>query len=101
MRFGVVIAALAAAGLLAACSTRTDSGSAKEHKPYVAGTCVVSGEKLGSMGDPYVYVYKDPKVPNDPGREVKLCCDGCLADFKKDPAKYFKLIDDAKAAEKK
>ena len=58
-------------------------------------TCVVSGEKLGSMGDPYVFTYE--------GRQVKLCCDGCLADFKKDPAKYLKKMDeaDAKEAQKK
>jgi YHS domain-containing protein len=53
-------------------------------------TCPVSGEKLGEMGDPYVFVYK--------GQQVKLCCKGCKKDFDKNPAKYLKLI---RAADKK
>ena len=44
---------------------------------------------------------KDPKVANDPGREVRLCCKGCLDDFKADPAKYVKKLDDALAAKSK
>lgn len=53
-------------------------------KPYPLDTCIISGEKLGSMGKPYVFV-KD-------GQQVKLCCDGCLDDFNKDPAKFLKEI---------
>jgi len=69
---------------------------AAEEKPtaktstYPLKTCVVSDEKLGGdMGDPYVFKYK--------GREVRLCCKGCLDDFNKEPAKYLKKLD---AAEK-
>jgi hypothetical protein len=60
-------------------------------KPYPASlkTCVVSDEKLGDHGDPYVFVHE--------GQEVKLCCKGCLKDFKKEPAKYMKAISDAAA----
>jgi len=61
-------------------------------KPYTLKTCVVSGEKLGEMGKPYVFDYK--------GREIKLCCKGCLKDFKKDPAKYIKKIEEAEAKAK-
>lgn len=57
-------------------------------KPYPLDVCVVSGEKLGSMGKPYVMFYQ--------GQEVRLCCDGCKADFDKEPAKYL-----AKLAPKK
>ena len=65
---------------------------------YPLKTCVVSGDKLGGdMGAPYIFIYKDPNIKDDPGREVRLCCDGCLDDFKKDPAKYLKKIDDARA----
>jgi len=32
------------------------------------------------MGEPYVFVHE--------GQQIKLCCDGCLKDFKKEPAKY-------------
>jgi YHS domain-containing protein len=58
-------------------------------KPYPAAltTCPVSGEKLGEMGKPYVFVYQ--------GQEVKLCCKNCLKDFNKDPAKYLAKIKEA------
>ena len=62
-------------------------------KPYPLKTCDVYGEKLGEMGDPFVYAYE--------GREIKFCCKGCLKDFKKDPAKYIKMIDEAEAKAKK
>jgi YHS domain-containing protein len=52
--------------------------------PDLLTTCPVSGEKLGSMGAPVVFVYQ--------GQEVKLCCPSCKPDFDKDPAKYMKLI---------
>ena len=57
-------------------------------KPYTLEVCVVSGEKLGSMGAPVVYVHES--------QEVKLCCKSCLPDFKKEPAKFL-----AKLAPKK
>ena len=49
-------------------------------KPYTLKTCMVSGDKLGEMGKPYVFT-------ND-NREIKLCCKDCLKDFNKDPKKY-------------
>ncbi len=58
-------------------------------KPYTLKTCAVSDEKLGEMGKPYVFT-------ND-NREIKLCCKSCLKDFKKDPAKYVKKIEQAEA----
>jgi hypothetical protein len=61
-------------------------------KPYTLKTCIVSGDKLGGMGDPYVFVYQ--------GREIKLCCKSCLKDFNADAAKYLKKIDEAEAKEK-
>lgn len=71
------------------------TGSAEEKKaekpkPYTLKTCPVSDEKLGEMGDPYVFTYE--------GREIKLCCKSCQKDFKKEPAKFIKKIE---AAEKK
>lgn len=62
-------------------------------KPYTLKTCIVSGDKLGEMGDPFVYAYK--------GREIKFCCKNCVKDFNKDPAKYIKLIEEAEAKAKK
>ncbi len=62
-------------------------------KPYTLTTCPVSGEKLGEMGKPYV-------ITNDL-REIKFCCKDCSKDFKKDPAKFLKKIDEAEAKAKK
>jgi YHS domain-containing protein len=52
---------------------------------YPIDFCVVSGEKLGSMGDPIKYQHE--------GREVQFCCGGCIASFEKDPAKYLAALD--------
>src|SRR2546426_349794 len=62
-------------------------------KPYPLKTCVVSGEKLGEMGKPFVYEHE--------GREIKFCCKDCLKDFNKDTAKYIKKIEEAEAKAKK
>lgn len=47
---------------------------------YPLDVCVVSGKKLGSMGEPYTYEHK--------GTTVKFCCKHCLPKFEKEPAKY-------------
>ena len=70
-----------------------DSKPEPKLKPYILKNCVVSGDKLGEMGEPFVYKYE--------GREIKFCCKGCLKDFKKDPAKYIKKIEQAEAKAKK
>lgn len=86
---------LAGATLLAmAAITATAEDQKTPPKPDKMTTCPVSGDKLGEMGKPYVFVYK--------GHEVKLCCPDCKKDFDKDPAKYMKKIEAAdKAAAKK
>jgi hypothetical protein len=86
------------AGVLAAPVLRAADDAATKPKPYTLRTCIVSGEKLGGdMGDPYVFIYKDPKVKNDPGHELKFCCKSCLKDFNKDPAGFIKKLDEAEA----
>ena len=65
----------------------------KKTRPYPLTTCVTDGEKLGSMGDPYVFTHA--------GREIKLCCKGCEGDFKKNSAKYLKQLDEAEKKAKK
>jgi hypothetical protein len=63
-------------------SANSESSAAK---PYPLDTCLVSGKKLGSMGDPYVIVHEE--------QEIKFCCDACEPTFKKDPAKFLaKLV---------
>lgn len=59
-------------------------------KPYPLKTCVVSEEKLGEMGEPYVFAYKD--------REIKLCCDGCKKKFDKNAPKFVKDLEKAEKA---
>jgi len=70
-----------------------DEKNADKPKPYPLKTCITDNEKLGSMGDPYVFTYE--------GREIKLCCSGCLDDFKKNPAKYVKKLEKAEKKSKK
>jgi YHS domain-containing protein len=76
---------------------QTNSVSATPHtpppKPDLLTTCPVSGDKLGEMGKPFVFVYK--------GQEVKLCCPDCKTDFDKAPKKYMKLIRAADKQQKK
>ena len=54
-------------------------------KPYPLKTCIVTDEKLGDHGKPYSFVHE--------GQEIQLCCDGCLEDFKKEPAKYLSKLN--------
>ena len=86
----VVLAVSFCAAPLAGLAADTKT---EKPKPYPLKTCVVSDEKLGEMGDAYVFVQD--------GREIKLCCKSCLKDFKKDPAKYIKKIEAAEAKAKK
>lgn len=57
---------------------------------YPLTTCVVSGEALGSMGDPIRVTHE--------GRDVYLCCKGCVEDFKENAASYIAKLDAAAAA---
>jgi YHS domain-containing protein len=77
---------------LAGQAADTNSAAATPPKPDKLTTCPVSGEKLGEMGKPMIFVYQ--------GQEVKLCCSGCKKDFDKNPAPYLKKIQDAAVAKK-
>lgn len=74
--------------LAAGCAAQ-DKGSSTT-KPYTLSTCIISGEQLGGMGTPVVYMYK--------GQEIKFCCSGCETDFKKDPDKYIQKMQAAAKA---
>ena len=65
-------------------TTKTDT-DARVGDPYMLDVCVVSNEKLGSMGDPIVNVYE--------GREIRFCCKGCVKEFKKDPKAVLAKLD--------
>lgn len=62
----------------------TKPKAASKEKPYTLDTCIVSDEKLGEMGEPFVTSYK--------GQQVKMCCKACNKDFTKNPDKYLKKI---------
>jgi YHS domain-containing protein len=64
---------------------KTDSKA----KPYPLDTCIVSGEKLGEMGAPFVFTYE--------GQEIKLCCKSCKKKFDKSPETYLKKLSEAPA----
>ena len=66
-------------------STGTSATSASAVIPYSLDTCLVSGEKLGSMGEPVVTQHEE--------HEIKFCCDSCEPRFKKDPAKYLSKLE--------
>ena len=72
---------------------RADEKKEAKAKPYPLDKCIVSDEKLGEMGKPFVFTYE--------GQEIKLCCQSCEKDFKKAPAKYVKKIKAAEAEKAK
>ena len=67
---------------LASCGQSDSSNPAASINAtsYPLDVCVVSGEKLGSMGNPHVITHD--------GVEVRFCCKNCLPEFEKDPAKF-------------
>ncbi|MDX9974767.1 MAG: hypothetical protein RBU21_17405 [FCB group bacterium] len=60
---------------------------AAQKDSYPLTTCVVTGEELGSMGEP-----KDVVVKN---RLVRLCCGGCEKKLNAEPDKYLSKLDEA------
>lgn len=67
---------------------KLDAAVIAHHKGhYPLETCVVSGEKLGSMGKPYELV-----VAN---RLFRLCCGGCKKSLLSEPSKYLAKLDKA------
>lgn len=72
--------------LLASCAGGSAGGVASlgSTKPYTKDTCLVTGNKLGSMGTPVSLNYE--------GQEVKLCCRPCVAKFKADPQRYLSKL---------
>ena len=95
MKMKITITALVLSGfvfsspsaLFAADHNHGNHQPAGASKHYPLTTCVVSGEKLGEMGAPYVHKHNS--------REVRFCCKGCLKDFNKDPEKYLKVLAEA------
>jgi YHS domain-containing protein len=55
-----------------------------QKKTYKMKTCIVSGEELGSMGDPIDVVAGN--------RLVRLCCKSCVKTFRADATKYVRKL---------
>jgi hypothetical protein len=89
-KLSLLAVTLAAVALVTPVSRAEEKKAAK---PYPLEKCIVSDEKLGEMGKPYVFTHE--------GQEIKLCCKSCLKDFNKEPAKYLKKLEDAGKADKK
>ncbi|MCC6796659.1 MAG: hypothetical protein IT366_16170 [Candidatus Hydrogenedentes bacterium] len=63
----------------------------KQKASYASKKCPVSGEELGSMGDPLNVVIAN--------QMVSLCCKGCEKKLRAEPAKYIAMV--SAPAEKK
>ncbi|OGV74123.1 MAG: hypothetical protein A3K19_27055 [Lentisphaerae bacterium RIFOXYB12_FULL_65_16] len=87
-KLGMVVATAALGCTLAWAADEKKAPAAKD--TYPLDTCVVSGEKLGGMGEAVKYDHN--------GREVRFCCKGCIDKFKADPDKYLKKLDEAAKA---
>ena len=85
-RHNHTIAIAALAGLFSSCATTNQHNISHNTaaKPYTAQTCIVSGNKLGSMGSPVSEVYK--------GQEVKFCCKPCVKKFHTTPEKFIESM---------
>jgi hypothetical protein len=66
--------------------------TAAQIKAYPIDKCVVTGEKLGGMGDPVDMVVKN--------HLIRLCCAGCKKAVLKDPDKYLAMVKEAAAKKK-
>ncbi|MFC1498386.1 hypothetical protein ACFLS1_07965 [Verrucomicrobiota bacterium] len=82
MKTGLTITILATLLLGTAAYAKEAEAKKPELKPQT--TCPVMGGKI----DKKQYVDHD-------GKRIYICCAGCLAPLKKDPAKYIKKLEDA------
>ncbi|MDP3071378.1 MAG: hypothetical protein Q8N18_13895 [Opitutaceae bacterium] len=82
-----------ATALLSAAVAGFAADSKKKADAYPLTTCLVAGDPLGA-NDYITYVHKETGKPD---RTIRLCCDGCIDDFKKEPAKFLAKLDAAEA----
>jgi hypothetical protein len=76
-----IIVTLASVFLVSCAGTTAISGNVK---PYPSQDCIVTDNKLGSMGPVVTKVHGD--------QEVKFCCKPCVAKFDKDPQRYLSKL---------
>ena len=64
-----------------------DSQASTQGKQEVGNKiCPVSGEEVGTMGEVVKYEHK--------GKVYNFCCKMCVKDFKKDPQKFIKKVEE-------
>ena len=61
--------------------------TSSSNEGYPLKTCLVTDEELTSMGKPFVKVWN--------GTTIKLCCEGCMEDFEKEPKKFLAKLENA------
>lgn len=83
---GLVVAGVVAGAASARADEGTDQGvqQGKTIEPKPQTTCPVMGSKIN----------KDLYVDHE-GKRIYLCCKGCIAPVKEDPAKYIKVVEEA------
>jgi hypothetical protein len=87
-----VFAAAFAISLSGAANSKSGAPApAADTDDYPLATCVVTDEPLH---DPVVYTHRQPGKPD---RTVRLCCEGCVEDFRGDPEKFLRKLDAAAA----
>ena len=64
---------------------------AQQAEHYPLEVCLVSGEELGSMGEPVDYVWHN--------RLVRFCCAGCIGDFEQAAEAHVAKLDEAVIAQ--
>lgn len=82
-------AAAASEGTLVAVQNGVGQATEAQIAAYPLDTCVVSGESLGSMGEPVDYFVE--------GELVRLCCDQCIDQVKEEPQKFLAKVAEASA----
>jgi hypothetical protein len=61
---------------------------AQQAADYPLDACPISGQGVASKGDPVDVLYGNTLV--------RLCCNGCVAGYEKDPAKYAAMVREAR-----
>jgi hypothetical protein len=79
-RLHKTLATVALTLLVSSCA----GGPAGIVQKYTLDVCVVSDNKLGSMGDPITKVYGN--------QEIKFCCKPCIKEFEKEKDRYLKKL---------
>ena len=96
--FTVALSAAEAGFALVPAGSVDQAWLEKARTAYPPNKCVVSDEAFGGkMGEPAEFIYR---IEGKPDRLVRFCCKMCVKDFKKNPDKYLKALDQAAAPAK-